>query len=95
MMTELEIGRMSDRDLLVQAVTMLNAQGEKMDAVCKRQEDYEKRLTTIETEHKTLTCQNPQAGLTRKQQIGSAATGGGIVGAVLIVVEFLIKSYSG
>jgi hypothetical protein len=71
---------------------------EALKEIEKSGADREHRLTVLETEHKAAkdSCPLTQGGMpfSRKQQVGSAAVGGGIVGAILVVVDFLIQHYA-
>ena len=76
-------------------VLMLQKQddmSEKIEGLCVKQESQEHRLTIIETEHSAMktNCGVSQS-MTRKQTMIAAGSGGGLVGAILILAEVLMK----
>ena len=57
-MTDIEIHNKTDRDLLVIAVTTINAVGEKLDMFCARVEKQGTQLDILQAEHRGRTAED-------------------------------------
>jgi hypothetical protein len=88
----IDLKGMPDHDLLVVAVTTLNQMDNKLDTVCAKNDDQEKRLIIIETEHAERKnngdCSTPIG--TPKKTIALSAG----VGAIIIaVIDYVLKRF--
>ena len=82
-MGEIEISGKSDHDLLVIAVTQINAANEKLDGVCTQVARHERQLTILQTEHNERKdfCASPaQSNWREKAAMGGI---GGVIGAAI------------
>jgi hypothetical protein len=90
-MADIELGKMTDHDLLVVAVTKINGWDEKLDGVCLQVVQHEKQLTVLQTEHderKDL----PNCSTPIKDNRKHYVTGGiGITAIILAIIDYFLK----
>lgn len=91
-MAEIEIGAKTDHDLLVIAVTTLNAVNGKLDTFCLRVEDQGHALEILQAEHRMRITQDSCAPPpTSKKKLAASGSIGGIIGAALVVIIDYIR----
>jgi hypothetical protein len=87
-MAEIEIGQMSDHDLLVVAVTKINGLDIKISEFCSKVESQGHDLEILQAEHRLRTqqadCSAPKP--TSKKTISITAGIGSIIGAAVIAI---------
>ncbi len=95
-MADIELGCKSDHDLLVIAITKINAMDAKIDKVCYKVEQTESQLIVLQTEHNERK-QQPDCFASYSQPISKKhlATSGGIGGllgaAAVAVIEYFLR----
>ena len=95
-MPDIDLGALSDRDLLVTVVTKVNAMDEKLDTFCRKVEEITADHTRLRVEHdmrvaQGIDCNLPTGRSNRKSIAASGGIGGVLGGALAVLIERLFK----
>ena len=90
-MPDIDYTAKSDRDLLIEVVVTTNGISQKVDKFCEKVEVLEIEHSKLKKEHdlRSVDCSLPPPR-SRKDTAIAAGTGGGIVGALVIIAQVII-----
>ena len=100
-MPDIDLGALSDRDLLVSVVTKVNAMDEKIDVFCRKVEEVTVAHNRLQVEHNMRITQGAdcinsngfvRGGSSKKSMAASGGIGGVIGGALAVLIERLFKT---
>jgi len=94
-MTDIDLSGLPDHDLLVVAVTKINAVDEKLESFCVRVETLQIAHARLQAEHDVRVAQSDcpvQAPGVSRKTVATSAGLGGIVGAIITsVIDYFLR----
>lgn len=94
-MPEIDLGKMTDRELLIVTATTVNGMSVKLDTFCLKVDSLEGQFSTLKAEHDLRTQGDclPNTTRSKKELAASGGIGGLIVGGLVLLVEYLVRTF--